>query len=170
MPKVVLACTSNLPANLVTKRLLIMSVRLFILFPRVSTVYALLKGFLLFIVKRSLTKLIGRLKLYNRDYLKGKKIFCSLLPRIDPKTSSLAALCITHCSYLSFCLLLIIYHDLSIFMFLNFRFIPRQLYFLFIVILHAFSEFSVAFKCFSGFFLLICRSSYNTFIEHDCSP
>ena len=144
LPKVVLACTSNLPANLVTKRLIIMSVRLFLLFPRVSTVYALLKGFLLFIVKRSLTKLIGRLKLYNRDYLKGKKFFCSLLPRIDPKTSSLAALCITHCSYLSFCLLLPICSCLSIYMFSNFCFVPRQLYSLCLILVCALSLTSVA--------------------------
>ncbi len=84
--------------------------------------------------------------------------------------SSLTALCITHCSYMSFYLLFLICLYLSAFMFSNFRFDPRQLYFLFINNVRALSVFSVAFNCFSAFFSLFCRLSYYIFIEHVYSP
>ena len=49
--KEVLAYVSHLSANLVPKSLLIMLVRLYLLFATASTVSALIKGFLLLIVK-----------------------------------------------------------------------------------------------------------------------
>ena len=99
-----------------------------------------------------------------------KKTFCLFLPRIDPRTSSLTALSITHCSELLFCLLLLICLYLSSFMFLNFRFVSKQVYCLYIINLLALSVFSVAFSCFSVFFELICCLSFCMIIEHVCSP
>ena len=93
-----------------------------------------------------------------------------MLPRIDPSTSSLTAVCITHCSNLSFCLLFLICLCLSSFMFSNFRFDPRQLHSLFKIIVRALSVFSVAFSCFSVSFKLICRLQYYIFIEDVYSP
>ena len=99
-----------------------------------------------------------------------EKTFCLLLTRIDPRTSSLTALCFTHCSNLSFCLLLLICLCLSSFMFSNFLFISKQLYSLFIINVRALSVFSVAVCCFSVSFKLICRLRYYIFIEHVYSP
>ncbi len=99
-----------------------------------------------------------------------KWTFCLLQPRIDPRTSSLTAQFIIHCSNLSICLQLLICLYLSSFMFLNIRFVPRQLCCLFVIIVRALSVFSVAFSCFSVFFKLICRLSFYTFIEHVCAP
>ncbi len=110
------------------------------------------------------------LHLYNRDNNRYKKTFRLLLPRIDPRTSNLTALGITHFSNLSFFLLLLICLYLSSFMFSNFRIVPRQLYSLFIIIVHALSVFSNAFSCFSVSFKLIGRYTFYTFIEHVCSP
>ena len=92
-----------------------------------------------------------------------------MLPKIDPRTSTLTALCFTHCSNLSFCLLLHICLHLSTFMFSNFLFVSRQLYCLFIIIVCALSVFSVAFSCYSVYFNLLCRISFYTFIKHVCS-
>ena len=99
-----------------------------------------------------------------------KKTFYILLLRNDPRTSSLTTLCITHCCNLSICLLLLICLYSSPIMFLNFRFVPKQLYCLFLIIVQSSSMFLVSFSCFSVFFLLICRSSFYTFIEHVFSP
>ena len=89
-----------------------------------------------------------------------------MLPKLDPRTSSLTALCITHCSNLSFCQLLLICFHLCTFMFSHFRFVPRQTCSLFMIIVRTLSVFSVAFFCFSISFKLACRLSYYTFIEH----
>ena len=110
------------------------------------------------------------LNLYNRDIWRWKKTFYLLLLRIDPGTSSLTALCITFGSNLSFCLLLLICLYLSAFLFSKFNFVLKQLYCLFIIIVHALSVFLVIFSCFSFFFQPICRLSYYSFIEHVCSP
>ena len=93
-----------------------------------------------------------------------------MLLRIDPRTSSLTALCFTHCSNLSFCLLLLICSYLSSVMFSNFRFVPRQLNCLFTIILRASSVFLNAFSCISVTWKLICLLRYYSFIEHVCSP
>ena len=71
------------------------------------------------------------------------------LPRIHPMTSSLAALFITHCSNLSFCLLLLICLYLLTILFSHFCFVRRQLYSSFIVFVRALSVFSVNFSCFN---------------------
>ena len=93
-----------------------------------------------------------------------------MLPRIDPRTSSLTALCIIHYSNLSFCLLLLICIYLSTFMFSHFLFVPRQLYSLFLIHVCALGVSWAAISCFSVSCSLICRLSYYTFIEHVCSP
>ncbi len=99
-----------------------------------------------------------------------EKTFRLFLPRIDPRTSSFTAVCITHCSNLSFRLLLLICFYLSTYMFSHFRFVPRKLCTLFIIIVRALSVFSVAFSCFSASFELNCRLSYYTFIKLVRSP
>ena len=91
-----------------------------------------------------------------------------MLSRLDPRTSSLTFLCINQCSNLSFCQLLLICLHLCTFMFSHFRFVPRHFYSLFMIIVRTLSVFSVAFYCFSISFLLSCRLSYYTFIEHVC--
>ena len=93
-----------------------------------------------------------------------------MLPRIDPRTSFLTALCITLCSNLSFCLQILICLHLSSFMFSNFRFVPRHFYSLFIIIDCALSVFLVAFSCFNVSFLMIFLWSYYMYIKHVCSP
>ena len=95
--------------------------------------------------------------------------FHSLLPRINPRTSSLTALCITHCSYLSICLLSS-FANVYVLVFSNFRFVFRQIYSLFIIIVRALSVFSFAFSCFSVYYKLICCLWCYMFIEHVCSP
>ena len=55
-------------------------------------------------------------------------------------------------------------------MFLNFRFVSKQLYCLFIINLLALSVFSVAFRCFSVCFKQICCLCFYMIIEHVCSP
>ena len=102
--------------------------------------------------------------------LKVENFFYLLLPRFDPRTSSLTAQCIIHCSNLSFCLLLLICLYLPSFMFSKIRFVLRQPYCLIIIIVLAQSMFLVIFCCFSVFFLLICCWSYFSFIEQVCSP
>ncbi len=77
-----------------------------------------------------------------------KKTFYILLLRNDPRTSSLTTLCITHCYNLSICLLLLICLYSSPIMFLNFRFVPKQLYCLFLIIVQSSSMFLVSFSCF----------------------
>ena len=108
-------------------------------------------------------------KSLEQKQLKVEKTFCLLLPRLDPRTSSLTSLCITHCFNLSFCQLLLICFWLSNNLLSNFCFVSRQLYSLFMIIARTLSLFSVAFNCFSVSFQLICRISYKTFIEHVCS-
>ena len=127
-------------------------------------------GFLVLIVNWLIIKQIVTLNLNNRYNWRWKKTFCFLLLNIDPRTSSLTALSITHCSDLSFCLLLLICLHLSSFMFLDYRFVSKQLYCLFIINLLVLSVFSVAFSCFSVFFKHICCLSFYTIIEHVCSP
>ena len=87
-----------------------------------------------------------------------------------PRTSSLTTLCLTYCFNLSFCLFLLLCLYLSSFLFLNFCFVPRQLYSLLIIIVCSLSVFSDAFCCFSVSFSLICRLSYNMFIKNICLP
>ena len=88
-----------------------------------------------------------------------------MLPRIYPRTSSLTALCITHCSNMSICLLFLICLYLSSFMLSNSRFVPRQFYSLFVNIVRALSAFILAFSCFSVSFQLICSLSYYSFLN-----
>ncbi len=99
-----------------------------------------------------------------------EETFCFFLPRIDPRTSPLTALCTTHCSNLSFCLLLLIGLYLSTFMFSHFRFVPRQLYLLFVIIVSVFSVISVALSCSSVCFQPICQLTDSKFIKHVSSP
>ena len=98
-----------------------------------------------------------------------EKTFCLLLPRVDPRTSSLTSLYITHCSNLSFYQLLLICLHLSTFMFSHFCFVHRQPISLFMIIVRTLSVFLVVFYCFSISFLLTCCLSYFTYIEHVCS-
>ena len=114
-------------------------------------------------------KQIGMLNLCNKDNWRWNKFFCLFLSRIDPMNSSLTALFFAHCSNLLFRQLHFIWFILSCFLFLNFCFVPRQLYCAFIIIVHALSVFSVAFGCLSVFFKVICHLCFYTFIEHVCS-
>ena len=151
-------------------RLLIMSVRLNLLFPTVSTVYALLNGFLLLIVNWSLMKQIGMLYLYNRDKQRWKKTFCWLLPRIDPRTTSLRAVCITNWSNLSFCLLFRICLCLSNYLFSLFSFVPRQLNSLFLLLFRALSLILVAKRDSSVCYSLYCHNMFAYKLFYHVSP
>ena len=69
------------------------------------------KDFLLLYENWSILKLLGMHCLCNRYNWRLKKFFCFFLLRIDP--SNFTALCISHCSNLSFCLLHLICLHLS---------------------------------------------------------
>ena len=170
MPNEILACVTPFTANSVTIRLLIMSVRLNLLFFTVSTVYALLNGFLLLIVNWSLTNQIGMLYLHNRDKYRWKKTFCWLLTRIDPRTTSLRAVCITNWSNLSFCLLFRICLCLSYYLFSLLSFVPRQLNSLFLLLFRALSLFLIAKRDSSVCYSLYCQICAYTLFYHVSSP
>ena len=70
---------------------------------------------------------IRMLKLCSEDYYTRKIIFSFLQPKIGPRTSSLTARCITHCSNLSFCQLFYICLCLSNYLFSLFCLVPRLL-------------------------------------------
>ena len=110
------------------------------------------------------------INLCNKDNWSWKKTFYLLLLRINPRTSSLTALCITLCSNLSFCLVLLNCLYLSAFLFSNIRYVLSQLYCPFSVIVRILSVFLVILSCFSVFFQLVCHLSYFSFMEHVCSP
>ena len=55
-------------------------------------------------------------------------------------------------------------------MFLNYRFVPRQLFCVFIIIVRALSVLLVTFSFFSVSLQLICRLIYYMFIKHVSSP
>ena len=84
---------------------------------------------------------------------------------IDPRTTALTPICITYCSYLSFCLLLLICSFLSIYMLSNFCFVPRQLYSLCLILLCALNLTLVAQSCCSVRFKSISQFGDNTFID-----
>ncbi len=170
MPNKILACVTHYTAKYVPIGLLIMSVRLSLPFPTVLTVYALLDGFLLLFANWSLMKQIGRLYLYNRGKQRWKKTFCWLLPRIDPRTTSLGAVCITNWSSMSFFLLFRICLCLSNYLFSLFSFVPRQLNSLFILLFRALSLILVAKRDSSVCYSLYCQICAYRFVDHVSSP
>ena len=134
LPLIVFASIFNWSAVLVIISLLNTFVSSKLTLLTVSFLSALLNGFFLFNWNWLIIKLIWMLNFYNRDNYRWKKAFRILQPRIDPRTTSLTAISITHCSNLSFCLLFLICLWLSKYLFLNFCFVSRQLSSLFMII------------------------------------